>query len=131
MKISKPISILAVCLLASLIFNYFQWMENYSLGRLPSLMSTLPIFHDIETKYPVNGFTAADITDILHALDSTSLLGPDDGILSVDNLNDDYAIVRTGFVIGPLHGGGKLLGFIRTPNGWLLDEKTRRFGWDT
>ena len=129
MKTSKSISILAIILFASVSLNAYQWRDNYWKGRLPSLMDKMTPFRQIEVTYPVNGVTTDDIDGILRALDSTGLLESDEGILAVHVLDDDYAIVTTGFLKDYLWGGGNMLGFIRTAQGWILDEHTRRSGW--
>ena len=131
MKINKSISILAILLFASMLFNAFQWRQNYWLGRLPSLKDKWIVFRDIEVIYPVNGLANTDISNIISAFEATGLHTADSpgGILSLEVLHDDYVIVETGFAKHPLHGGGKTLGFIRTPNGWIFDEKTRSLGW--
>ena len=130
LQINKPTIILTICLFVSLSLNTFQWQDNYWKGRLPSLMDKMHPFRQIEVTYPVNGFTSEDIFGILQALDSTELLKSNEGILSVHVLDDEYAIVKTGFLNDYLWGGGSILGFIRTDHGWILDEHTRSFGWD-
>ena len=129
LKINKAVSILAVCLFVSLSLNVSQWRSNVWKGRLPSLMDKMHPFRHIEVTYPVNGFTADDIAGILQALDSNKLLKSDEGILSIHALDDEYVIVKTGFSKDFLWGGGSILGFIRTAQGWILDEHTRGSGW--
>lgn len=129
LQINKPTIILTICLFVSLSQYSFQWRDNYWKGRLPSLMDKMHPFRQIEVTYPVNGFTADDIAGILQTLDSTGLLKSDEGILSIHALDNEYAIVQTGFLKDYLWGGGSTLGFIRTPQGWILDEHTRGFGW--
>ena len=129
LQINIPTTILAICLFVSLSLNVSQWRGNCWKGRLPSLMDKMHPFRHIEVTYPVNGFTADDIAGILQALDSTGLLKSDEGILSVHVVDDEYAIVTTGFLKDYLWGGGSTLGFIRTAQGWILDEHTRGAGW--
>lgn len=131
LQINKPTIIITICLFVSLSLNTFQWQDNYWKGRLPSLMDKMHPFRQIEVTYPVNGFTSEDISGILQALDSSGLHKSDEGILSVHVLDDEYAIVTTGFLKDYLWGGGSTLGFIRTAQGWILDEHTRGFGWDS
>ena len=129
MPFSKPGSALAIVLFASLALNVSQWRDNYWKGRLPSLMDKMIPFERIEVTYPVRGFTSEDIAGIHQALDSSGLLKSNEGILSIHALDDDYAIVTTGFSKDHLWGGGSILGFIRTAQGWMLDEYTRNAGW--
>lgn len=129
LKIYKSITVLAFCLFISLALNAYQWRDNYRKGQLPSFMDKMHPFRQIEVTYPVNGLISEDISGILQVLDSTGLLKSDEGILSIHALDDEYAIVTTGFLKDYLWGGGSTLGFIRTAQGWILDEHTRYAGW--
>ena len=128
MKMNKVISIVAIFLFASVILNAFQWRKGYRLERLQTLKNHYPY---IEAQFPIDGLTDTDLSDILKTLDSTGLLGTHSGkgILSIEVSHDDYVLVEIGFVRGGLNGTGNTSGFIRTPQGWIFDEKTRGLGW--
>ena len=133
MKINKSISILAIFLLASVALNAYQWRQNYWLGRLPTLKDKWRMYREIEVKFPVCGLTHADVLDVLNALDSTDLLTthPGKGILYIEAHYDDYVTVEIGYIKAGLDGTGNTFGFIRTPQGWVFDEKTRECGWES
>ena len=130
MKTTTSISIIAIFVFASAILNVLQWQKNCQLERLQTLKDHCPY---IEAQFPVDGLTNADLSDILKTLDSTGLLNAHSGkgILSIEVPNDDYVLVEIGFIKGGLDGTGNTFGFIRTPQGWIFDEKTRGYKWES
>ena len=130
MKMNKPISILAIFLFTSVVLNAFEWRAHGRLERLHTLKDHYPY---IEPKFPINGLTNTDISNILKTLDSTGLLRAHSGkgILSIELPNDDYVRIEIGFIKGGLDGTGNTFGFIRTPQGWLFDETTKHYGWES
>ena len=130
MKINKWISIVAIILFASVLLNAFQWRQHYWLERLHTLKDHHPY---VEAQFPVNGLTNAEISDILRTVDSTGLLTTHQGrgILSIEAPNDDYVLVEIGLIRGGLDGTGNTFGFIRTPRGWIFDEKTKNYKWES
>ena len=130
MKMNKPISILAIFLFISLILNAFEWRKHCRLERLHTLKDHYPY---IKAQFPINGLTNTDLSDILNTLDSTGLLRAHSGkgILSIESPNDDYVLIEIGFIEGGLDGTGNTFGFIRTPQGWIFDETTMHYGWES
>ena len=130
MKMNKPISIIAIFVFVSVILNAFEWREHCRLERLQILKDHHPY---IEPIFPVNGLTNTDISDILRTLDSTGLLRAHSGkgIISIEAANNDYVLIGSGFIKGGLDGTGNTFGFIRTPQGWIFDETTKHYGWES
>ena len=55
---------------------------------------------------------------------------PDEsGILFVEVCDDTHVSIQAGQVEGPLSGGGRNLGFIKTRNGWKFDQRSRNASW--
>ena len=130
MKVNKVISVVAIFLFASVILNAFQLLKSCRLERLQTLKDHYPY---IEVQFPIDGLTDADLSDILKTMDTTGLLDAHSGkgILSIEVRNDDYVLVEIGFIKGGLDGTGKTFGFIRTPQGWIFDETTKHYGWES
>ena len=130
MKMNKPISIIAIFVFVSVILNAFQWRKSCQLERLHTLKDHCPY---IEAQFPVDGLTNTDLSDIMKTLDTTGLLGVHSGkgILSIEVRNDDYVRIEIGFIKGGLDGTGNTFGFIRTPQGWIFDETTKHYGWES
>ena len=128
MKMDKPTLILAIFLFASLALNAFEWRQHCRLMHLQTLKDHYPY---IEAKFPIDGATYADISDILKSLDSTVLVNARSGmgILSIEVRHDDYVLVEIGYIEGGLDGTGRTFGFIRTPQGWEFDETSRGCRW--
>ena len=130
MKMNQSISILAIFLFASVALNAVHLRQNFRFERLHTLKDHYPY---IEAQFPVDGLTKADLSDLLKTLDSTGLLNAHSGkgVLAIEAPNDDYVLVEIGFIKGGLDGAGNTFGFIRTPQGWIFDEKTRDYKWES
>ena len=85
---------------------------------------------NLDFTYPINGLTPEDTRQILAVFDSLEKRAPyNSRILSITVHDDSHVVIETGFVKGPLNGGGRFYGFIKTPNGWIYDPKTETCVW--
>lgn len=122
-------AITVVLLVSSVSFNIYQSKQLERSAKLFREHRLVP-FGDEKMKLPVNGITSKDVAEILSQLPDFLKDKPDEsGILEIQVCDDSHVIIQTGQMKGPLSGGGRYLGFIKTPGGWRFDPKSKNGIW--
>jgi hypothetical protein len=129
MKIALRGALVAIALAASAGANVYllvlarQYM--HAAGRPRTFC-----YQDLDFNYPINGLTAEDARQILAVFDSLEKTEASDSrILAITVHDDTHIVIETGVVRGPLNGGGRFFGFIKTAKGWVYDPKTETCCW--
>jgi len=124
MKTKWTIGILALLLVASLAGN--TWLgATLRAYRYNVSQGWFTYSHEGAPDYPIVGLTSADLRHIMEQIDATDEKRPEDKcVLFIEVLSADKVDITTGRQNAPLSGGGRTFRFNKTPDGWVLDNKS-------
>jgi hypothetical protein len=129
MKISTRGALVTIALDTSVAANLYQFHELLRCMRAAERPRTF-CYHDLDFNYPIDGLTPEDARQILTVFDSLEKKEPFNArILAITVHDNTHVVIETGFMKGPLSGGGRFFGFIKTEKGWVYDPKTKTSVW--
>lgn len=129
MKITTRVALTTLALFASIGANVYLFVRLGQCMRAAERPRSF-CYQNLDFAYPINGLTPDDTRQILTVFASLEKRESFDArILSITVHDDTHVVIETGFLKGPLNGGGRFFGFVKTPDGWVYDPKTDTCVW--
>jgi len=123
MRIRITVSVLFVVLAASVSLNILQGLRlrRYAYN---CEQGSFRYYRDYTPVFPIEGLSQKDVQAIAEAVDNLNKESESDKeILLIRVLDRDHIEVLTGRMDNRLSGRGKVFQFLRTKEGWKLDDK--------